>query len=128
MGAAIGGPIESVSMRGRLFPVAADADAERKLGGFENEVSPNGDGTARIIKTRVPWSISGLALEINEDRGDQQFLKEIADGNDFVTMTVTFASSHTYQGRGIIADEINFSSQNSTAEVTLSGPGEASKQ
>lgn len=128
MAAAIGGSIESVSMRGRLFPVAADADASRKLGGFENEVQSNGDGTARIVKTRVPWVIGGLALEVNEDRGDQQFLQEIADGLDFVTMTVTFCSGHTYQGRGTITEEINFSSQNATAEVTLSGPGEASKQ
>jgi hypothetical protein len=128
MAAAIGGSIETVSIRGRLFAVAADADASRKLGGFENEVQANGNGTARIVKTRVPWMIEGLTLEVNEDRADQQFLKEIADALDFVTMTVTFASGHTYQGRGIITGEIAFSSQNATAEVTLSGPGEASKQ
>jgi len=128
MGASVGGPVESVSLNGRLFAVAADADSERVLGGFTNEVQSNGDGGARIIKTRIPWKIGGLTVDINEDRSDQQFLKGIADGNDFVTCTVTFASGHTYQGRGIITEEVPFSSANTTAEITLSGPGEASKQ
>ncbi len=44
--AAVGGSIESVTLDGRTFAVAADAEAQRKLGGFENEVQANGDGTA----------------------------------------------------------------------------------
>ena len=46
---AVGGSIESVTLNGRPFPVAADAEAQRKLGGWENEVQANGDGfTARL--------------------------------------------------------------------------------
>lgn len=126
--AAVGGSIESVSIRGRLFPVASDADANRKLGGFENEVQANGDGTARIVKTRVPWMIDGLSLEIDEDRADQEFLQEIADGRDFVAITITFASGITFQGRGTVSGEIQASSQSATAPITLSGPGELSQQ
>jgi len=48
--AATGGSIESITMDGREFAVAADAESQRKLGGFENEVQANGNGTARIIK------------------------------------------------------------------------------
>ena len=59
---AVGGSIESVTLDGRNFPATADAAAERKLGGFENESQANGDGTARLIKTRVPWSLDGLTL------------------------------------------------------------------
>lgn len=125
---AVGGSIESISIRGRLFPVAADADATRKLGGFENEVAANGDGTARIIKTRVPWSLSGVSIEVSEDRADQEFLQGIADGKEFVSMAITFASGVTYQADGIISDALEFSSQNSTADLTLSGPGEMSQQ
>lgn len=126
--AAVGGSIESVSIRGRLFPVAADADANRSLGGFKNEVAANGNGTARLLKTRMPWVIDGLSLECDSNRSDQEFLKEIADGLDFVDITVTFADGFTYQGSGTIADEFTYSSASATAEVTLSGPGDASQQ
>lgn len=120
---AVGGPIESISIRGRLFAVASDADAEKKLGGFENEVSPNGDGTARLIKSRVPWGIDGLEVEIKDDRADLEFLQEIADGLDFVAITMTHASGVTYEGAGIVVDEIQASSQNATAKIKLEGPG-----
>jgi len=125
---AVGGSIESVSIDGRLFPVAADAAPNRNLGGFKNEVASNGNGTARLLKTRVPWMIDGIALEIDDDRSDQEFLKKIADGNEFVDMTITFASGHTYQGSGQIVDDINFDSSKATADVKLSGPGDASQQ
>jgi len=52
--AAVGGSLESITLNGREFPVAADVEAQRKLGGWENEVLANGDGSGRLIKTRVP--------------------------------------------------------------------------
>ena len=130
---ATGGSIQEISIRGRVFAVAADADASRKLGGFENEVQMNGDGTARIVKTRVAWSIGGLTLSINDNRGDQEFLQEIADGveaddDGFYTVSATFASGATYQGRGTIVDANEWASQNTTTGVALSGPGNLTKQ
>lgn len=125
---AVGGSIESISIRGRLFPVAADADANRKLGGFENELQPNGDGSARLIKTRVAWVIDGLTVEIDEDRADHEFLQEIADDPDYVPITITFASGSTWQGRGTVSGELQVSSQNATASLSLSGPGKLTQQ
>jgi hypothetical protein len=125
---AVGGSIESISIRGRLFPVASDAEANKKLGGFENEVQANGDGTARLVKTRVPWSIDGLQVEVSDARGDAEFLQEIADSFDFVAITMTLASGITYQATGTISDEVQSSSQNATASITLSGPGGLSQQ
>lgn len=125
---AVGGSIENVSIRGRLFAVAADADATKQLGGFTTEVMSNGDGTARLVKTRVPWSIGGLALEISDARADLEFLQEIADGLDFVAITMTHASGVVYQANGTVSGEIGSSSQNATADVTLSGPGSLSQQ
>ena len=126
--AAVGGSIESISIDGRNFPVASDAEANRKLGGFENEVMSNGDGTARIVKTRVPWSLDGISVEIDDSRGDQEFLQETADGNGFVPIAITFASGISYQGSGIVSSELQASSQNATAGLTLSGPGTMSQQ
>lgn len=125
---AVGGSIESISISGRNFAVAADAEANRKLGGWENEVQTNGDGTARLIKTRVPLSISGLTLEIDDDRGDHEFLQENANNNIFFVISITYASGITYQGSAQIVEEMQSSSQNATAEVSLMGPGILTKQ
>lgn len=126
--AAIGGSIDSISISGRNFAVAADAESQRKLGGWENEVQSNGDGTARLIKTRVPLSISGLTIEVDDDRGDHEFLQEIANAKNFHIISITYASGLTYQGTAQIVDEMQSSSQNATAEISLSGPGILTKQ
>lgn len=126
--AAVGGPIQEVSLRGRIFPVAADADTQRKLGGSENEHQPNGDGSARLIKSRVVWSISGLQLEIDDSRNDHEYLQELADLNDNYAIAVTYANGETYQGTGQIMGELSVSSQNTTGSVGLSGPGNLTKQ
>ena len=125
---AVGGSIESVNLSGHEFAVAADAEAQRKLGGWENEVQANGDGTARLIKTRVPLSIAGLTIEIDDDRGDQEFLQDLADQNDFWPLGITYASGGTYQGTGQIVGENPASSQSATAAIDLMGPGRLTKQ
>lgn len=121
--AAVGGSAESVAVAGRLFPVAADADITRKLGGFENEIQANGDGTARIVMTRTPWNLSGISLEIDDNRGDQEYLQDIADGKKFVSIEVTFCSGVTFRGQGTVSGELATSSMNATAPLTFSGPG-----
>jgi hypothetical protein len=125
---AVGGSIQSITIRGRIFPVASDAEANKKLGGFENEVQANGDGTARKIMTRVPWAIDGLQVEINDDKGDHEFLQEIADLKDYVSIEMELASGTIYVGTGTITDEIQGSSQNATATIKVSGPGKLEAQ
>lgn len=124
----VGGSVQEVSIKGRSFAVTADADTSRKLGGFENEVQPNGDGTARLVKMRVAWNFGGLVIDIDDARNDQGFLQEIADRNEFVDMSITYASGVTYQGNGQIIGEIPFNSQNSTATIEVGGPGQATQQ
>lgn len=126
--AAVGGSIESVTLRGREFAVAADAEAQRKLGGWENEVMANGNSTARLIKTRVPLSLAGLTLEVDDDRGDHEFLQDLANAPDFFPIAITYASSLTYQATAQIVGELQASSQNATAAVNLAGPGVLTKQ
>lgn len=125
---AIGGSIESVTLSGRVFSVAADAEAQRKLGGFENEVQANGNSSARLIKTRVPLAIDGLSLSVDDDRGDHEFLQELSNRNDFFEIAITYASGVTYQGRAQITGELQASSQAATAAVSLMGPGILTKQ
>jgi hypothetical protein len=125
---AVGGSIEKISIRGRIFPVAADAEVNRKLGGFENEVQPNGNGSARKIMTRVPWLLDGVQVEIDDTRADLEFLQEIADDQEFVSITITLANRKTYQGTGTITGEVQASSQNTTASISLSGQGTLTQQ
>lgn len=125
---AIGGSIEAVTLDGRIFPVAADAEAQRKLGGFENEVQANGDGTARLVKTRVPLSIDGLTIEVDDARGDHEFLQALSDRNDYFAVAITYASGAVYQGTAQITGEMQASSQNAVAAVSLMGPGILTRQ
>ncbi len=125
---AVGGSIESINLDGREFAVAADAEAQRKLGGFENEVQANGNGTARLIKTRVPLSIDGLTVEVDDDRADQEFIQELSNRNDFFAIVISYASGISYQGTAQIVGETQASSQNATAAVSLMGPGVLTKQ
>jgi hypothetical protein len=125
---ATGGSIEEVALDGRNFAVAADADSNRKIGGFNNEYSPNGNGTGRLLKTAEGWMLDGLALAIDDLKGDQEFLQDIADSNDFVVISITYASGATYQGQGQITGDMQTSSATTTAPLTLSGPGRLTRQ
>lgn len=124
----VGGSIESVTLSGREFAVAADAEVQRKLGGFENEVVANGNGTARIIKTRATLSLDGLTVEVDDSRGDHEFLQGLSNANDFFPMAITYASGETYQGTAQIVGEMAASNQSALATVSLMGPGTLTKQ
>lgn len=119
----VGGSVESITLDGRIFSVTADAEINRKIGGFENEIQANGDGGARLIKTRVPLALDGVVVENDDARGDHEFVKALSDRNDFFPIAITYASSTTYQGLAQISGEIQASSQNATLTFSLMGPG-----
>ena len=125
---AVGGSIESVGLAGRTFSVAADADVNRKMGGDNNEFQSNGDGTGRLIKTFEGWMLDGLQVAIDDLRDDQTFLQSLADQQDFFAVDITYASGAVFQGLGQITGDLQGGSQNTTASVTLNGPGKLTKQ
>lgn len=116
-----GGSIESISINNRIFAVAADADAERDLGGFTIERMPNGNGSVRRKKVRKPWSLSGLTVSVDDNNQDQEFLQDLADSEEEVPITITYVSGITYGGTGGIEGDIKFTNQNTTAEISLAG-------
>lgn len=124
----VAGSIDSVTLDGRTFSVAADAEVQRKLGGFENDVQSNGDGGARLIKTRVPLMLDGLVLDVDDSQGDHEFLQQLQDANDFFAITITYASGDVYNGQAQITGETQFSNQSTTATVSLMGPGKLTPQ
>jgi hypothetical protein len=126
--APVGGSIESVNLDGRTFSVAADADVNRKIGGYENEVQSNGDGSGRLIKTRIPFNLEGLQLSVDDDRGDHEYLQALANRNNFFPQNLTYASGAVWQGDGQLTGDLQYSSQAATATVNLSGVGALTKQ
>lgn len=126
--AAVGGSIESVNLSGREYPVITDAEVERKLGGFENEVEANGNATARLLKTRVPLSLDGIVVEIDDSLQDFEFLQDLSNSNDFFPIAITFASGLTYQGSAQLVGETQGNSQKATASISLKGPGILTQQ
>lgn len=93
------------------------------MGGSSNETQANGDGTARLVKTRTTWKISGLQLAIDWSAQDMEFLQSIADGNDDIAIAATLADGSVLNGTGQIQGDIVGSSQSSTVALELAGPG-----
>lgn len=124
----VGGSLETLTLNGRNFSITSDSDSPRKLGGFENEVLANGDGSARVIKTRVPLSITDLVIQIDDARGDHEFLQELANLSDFFTIALSYASGITWQGSAQITGEIPMNNMSTTASISLGGPGVLTKQ
>jgi hypothetical protein len=129
----VGGSLASLSIKGRNFSVAADADVSRKIGGYQNELQMNGDGTGRIIKTRTGWGLSGINIDVNDVRGDHEFLQDIVDGvgadpDGLFPIAAEYASGAVWSGKGTITDELAYSNMSTMASVSLSGPGELTRQ
>lgn len=124
----IAGSIEEVTLQGRGFAVAADADSNRFLGGFVNDLQANGDGTGRVIKTRTPWSIDGLSLDIDDDNGDDEYIQDLIDNSGVFDISITYASGIIYQGLGQVVDESGTSSQTGVKAITLKGTLKLTKQ
>lgn len=125
---AIGGSILEISIHGRNFSVAADADINRRLSGTVNELQFNGNNTARIIKTRGGWMLGGVQVAIDPDLEDEEFLRDIIERAAFGDVTISFADNSVYAGNGTITGEVEYSSGSATATLTLSGPGNLTQQ
>jgi hypothetical protein len=123
-----GGSIQEVSLDGRVFNVAADADATVRLGGMTNEVKSNGNGTARIIQTRGPWSMSGLQIELDPDRGDHAWLQDKIDSGAWIKTGITLVDSTVLQGSGQITGDFEGSTQNATGNLSMQGRGRLETQ
>lgn len=120
---AVGGPLQEVSISGRVFPVAADVEAERTLGGVENEVESNGDGGARLLKTVAPLMMENIPLVIDDDKADHEFLQGEANKNDFLTCTFTYVSGAIWQSLAQLTGELKANAKTAVMPVTFKGPG-----
>lgn len=125
---AIGGSIESVSLDGRNFSVAADADGQMKPGGKENEVQANGNGTTRLLQTQVPFELTGISVAIDDDAGDFEFLQALKNRKGYFPMSITLAGGQVWQGTGQITGDNGRSTASATMTLDLMGEGELTQQ
>ena len=125
---ATGGSVINVSLNGQNFPVTADADTTRKLGGYENAVETNGDKSARILKTVVSPMFGGLVLSVDSKRKEQEVLQGLQNLDDFFPVAVTYADGVVYQGRGAITGEVAYQSASTTTPIDITGEGTFTQQ
>lgn len=126
--AALGGSIAAVSIDGRNFAVAADADVTLTLGGKKTTPQPNGNGTARYTAEVTVWGLKGIDVAIDHDQDDLGFLQRNADAMTPVNCTITLIDGTTFQGKGIVADDHDYSTAKATAGLTLMGEGQLTPQ
>ena len=117
----IAGPFESHTIAGRRFVCDADDDAILQLGGKNNETKPNGDGTRRVLQSRVVGSLEGSNIEFDPDRGDVEFLNDIKNKGESVDYAGTTNDGTIYSGSVVITGDLKFSFKNGTVPVTLMG-------
>lgn len=118
---AAGGAIESIVINGRRFTCDAEDEPSVELGGYNNEVKANADGTSRVTKTRVVGSITGLNLVMDLDRGDPDFIKETKDDLEMVAVTATLVDGSLISGEAQIVDASALNVKDNTMEVSLNG-------
>jgi hypothetical protein len=125
---AIAGSVKECSIRGRGFKPASDDDVKITLGGYSNDTSPNGDTTVVMVKTSEAAGVEGLNVMIDHDKGDLEFLQEIADGKDFVDFSITLADDSTFQGKCIPKDLPALSTKAARCELKLGFNGKITRQ
>jgi len=118
---AVGGPFESHTFNGRRFVCDADDDAQIQKQGFSNEVKPNGDGSLRLLKGRVPGTLEGSNIQYDPANGDDDFLVDLKDKKEWINYSGTECDGTVWTGRVQITGDLKFSTKNKTVPVTLTG-------
>ena len=125
---AVGGPIIDLNLLGRPMSVAEDSEVTIQLGGDNNDVLMNGDGTGRLIKTLMPWTADGITIKNDHEKEDHEFVQNSANRRTFGAITIGLASGAVLQGDGQIVGEIAASSKNATVAFSLKGTGSLTQQ
>jgi hypothetical protein len=117
----ISGPIESITIAGRRFPVDGEDAANVTLSGFKNEIKFNGDGSKRIIRSRANGSIKNLNAQITHENKDLEYLRDKQSTSDFFDVSLTYCDGTVYAGSMQFVDDITEDTQQGTAGISLEG-------
>jgi hypothetical protein len=117
----ISGPIESITIAGRRFPVNGDDAGNVTLSGFKNEIPFNGDGSKRIIRSRANGAIKGLNVQVTHANKDLEFMRDKQSTSDFFDVSLTYCDGTVYAGSMQFVDDIVEDTQQGTASISLEG-------
>jgi hypothetical protein len=117
----VGGPFESHTFNGRRFVCDPDDDAQIQIQGFTNEVKAAGDGSLRLLKSRIPGTLEGSNICYDPTNGDDDFLIGLRDGKEWIDYSGTEVDGTIWAGRVQITGDLKFSAKNKTVPVTLTG-------
>ena len=116
-----GGPLESITIDNRRFPVDGEVNAMLSLGGFTNEIKPNGDGTSRIVKTAKTAKLKAVPIVMDNGRGDMEFIQNVMDSHEFVPFFATEVDGTVWEGNVMISGDPEKSAKESTMEIEVHG-------
>ena len=117
----IGGPFTSHTLNGRRFVCDAEDTAQLQIQGRNNEVKPNGDGSNRVIQSRVPGSLEGTNIVFDLNNGDDDYLIELKNSGVFFDYSGTANDGTVWAGNVQITGELKFDYKEGTVPVTLMG-------
>lgn len=117
----VSGPIESVTINNRRFPVDGEVTAAVALPGSMNEVKPNGDGSQRLVKSVRVGRVNTLPLVIDNDRGDMEFLQDAMNENGMIPFAATEVDGAVWDGSGQIVEDPEKDTKEGTMEVSYAG-------
>jgi hypothetical protein len=98
-----------------------DDAANVSLSGFSNETKENGDGSRRLVKSRVPGMIENINVDISTERDDLAYLQGLRDLPGFFDVVLTYCDGTVYVGAMQLTGDVKHDAQQATAGVTLSG-------
>jgi hypothetical protein len=117
----IAGPFESHTLNGRRFVPDGEDSAQLQLNGKSNEVKPAGDGTNRVIQSRIAGTLEGSNLVFDPANGDDDFLQELRNGGKFFDYSGTSNDGIIWAGSVQITGDLKFDYKAGTVSVTLTG-------
>jgi hypothetical protein len=117
----ISGPVESITIAGRRFPTDGEDAGKITLSGFKNEVKFNGDGSKRMIRSRVSGSIKDLNVQVTHQNKDLEYMRDKQSTSDFFDVSLTLTDGTTYAGSMQFVEEIEEDTQQGTISISLEG-------
>jgi len=116
------GDIRQLTWFGRELDVKGeDANVNIDLGGFTVEAGINGNGSIPTTQRRKKAKVGDVAVSIDDNRGDLEFLQEKQNAGEPGPLSITLASGISYSGNMILTGELVKATGDGTASCTWEG-------
>jgi hypothetical protein len=117
-----GGDIRQIMIGGREFDPAPEGAVKIILSGFVNENRPTGNGRLHTKQTRKLGGFDDLAISVDPERGDIEYLQGLANGQEAFSASISLPSGVIYSGTGCqIEGELNYDSGDGQVELAIRG-------